>query len=144
MITVKQILEDKQGGVLTVEPEEDLYNALKIMTKNNVGALVVVKDDKVIGVFSERDFVRNASRNENMSRHMVVSQLMSIFVHYVRPEQTIDECMSMMTKNRTRHLPVIDGGKLVGIVSIGDVLKHTIEDKEFKIKNLENYISGGL
>jgi len=88
MITVKQIMQDKQGDVLTVAPEDDLYHALKIMNKNNVGALVVVNDDKVVGVFSERDFVRNASRNENMSRHMVVSQLMSIFVHYVRPEQT--------------------------------------------------------
>ena len=144
MITVKQILEDKQGDVLTVVPEDDLYHALNIMAKNNIGALVVVKHDKVVGIFSERDFVRNAARKENITKYLVVKQLMSIFVHYVHPEQTIDECMAMMTNYRTRHLPVLDGGKLVGIVSIGDVLKHTIEEKEFKIKNLENYISGGL
>ena len=144
MITVKQILEDKQGEVLTVAPEDDLYHALKIMATNNIGALVVVKNDKVVGIFSERDFVRNAARKEIKSQYMVVNDLMSNFVHYVRNEQTIDECMTMMTENRTRHLPVLDGGKLVGIVSIGDVLKHTIEEKEFKIKNLENYISGGF
>jgi Predicted signal-transduction protein containing cAMP-binding and CBS domains len=144
MITVKQILEDKQGKVLTVEPEDDLYHALKIMADNNIGALIVVKNDKVVGIFSERDFVRNAARKGNITKYLTVSHLMSIFEHYVRPEQTIDDCMAMMTKNRTRHLPVLDGGTLVGIVSIGDVLKHTIEEKEFKIKNLENYISGSL
>ena len=144
MITVKQILEDKQGKVLTVAPEDDLCRALKIMADNNIGSLVVVKNDKVVGIFSERDFVRNAARKEIKSKYMVVKDLMSDFVYYVRNEQTIDECMTMMTENRTRHLPVLDGGKLVGIVSIGDVLKHTIAEKEFKIKNLENYISGGL
>ncbi len=144
MITVKQILQEKQGEVLTIAPENDLRHALRIMADNNIGALVVVKNDKVVGIFSERDFVRNAARKEIKSKYMVVNQLMSDFVHYVRNEQTIDECMTMMTEYRTRHLPVLDGGKLVGIVSIGDVLKHTIEEKEFKIKNLENYISGGL
>jgi len=144
MITVKQILQEKQGEVLTIAPEDDLRHALRIMADNNIGALVVVKNDKVVGIFSERDFVRNAARKEIKSKYMVVNQLMSDFVHYVRNEQTIDECMTMMTEYRTRHLPVLDGGKLVGIVSIGDVLKHTIEEKEFKIKNLENYISGGL
>ena len=144
MITVKHILEDKQSEVLTVTPEDDLYHALNIMAKNNIGALVVVKNDKVVGIFSERDFVRNAARKENITKYLVVSQLMSIFVHYVHPKQTIDECMAIMTEYRTRHLPVLDGGKLVGIVSIGDVLKHTIAEKEFKIKNLESYISGGL
>ena len=144
MITVKQVLENKQGDVLTVAPEEDLYHALKIMADNNIGALVVVENGKAVGVFSERDFARNAVRKENLSKHMVVGQLMSICVHYVRPKQTIDECMSMMTEYRTRHLPVLDRGKLVGIISIGDVLKHTIAEKEFKIQNLENYISGGL
>ena len=144
MITVKQILEDKQSEVLTVAPEDDLYHALNIMAKNNIGALVVMKNDKIVGIFSERDFVRNAARKENITKYLVVSQLMSIFVHYVHPKQTIDECMTLMTENRTRHFPVLDGGKLVGIVSIGDVLKHTIAEKEFKIKNLENYISGGL
>ena len=144
MITVKQILEEKQGEVLTIAPEDDLRHALRIMADNNIGALVVVKNDKVVGIFSERDLVRNAARKENITKHLSVNQLMSIFVHYVRPEQTIDECMTMMTENRTRHLPVLDGGNLVGIISIGDVLKHTIEEKEFKIKNLENYISGSL
>ena len=144
MITVKQILQEKQGEVLTIAPEDDLRHALRIMADNNIGALAVVKNGKVVGIFSERDFARNAVRNEKLSRHMVVDQLMSNFVHYVHPTQTIDECMAMMTEYRTRHLPVLDGGKLVGIVSIGDVLKRTIEDKEFKIKNLENYISGSL
>jgi len=144
MITVKQILQDKQGRILTIKPDHTLYQALKVMADNNIGALVVVKDAKVIGMFAERDFVRNAVIDKKLSMDLKVKEIMSTLVCYVRPEQTIDECMALMTEKRTRHLPVLDGETLVGIVSIGDVLKHTIEEKEFTIKNLENYISGSL
>ncbi len=144
MITVKEILHDKSDGIFTVTPERTLYEALKIMSDKNIGAVVVVKHGKVVGIFSERDFVRNAVVSHKISMDMNVNQLMTTIVCYVRPEQTIDECMALMTEKRTRHLPVLDGEKLVGIISIGDILKHTIAEKEFKIKNLENFISGGL
>lgn len=144
MILVSQILQDKQKKILTVKPEDMLYQALKIMADNNIGALVVVKETKVIGMFSERDFVRKAVIDKRLSMDLKVQDLMTSLVCYVRPEQSINECMALMTEKRIRHLPVLDEDKLVGIVSIGDVLKHTIEEKEFTIKNLENFISGGF
>jgi CBS domain-containing protein len=142
MISVNQLLKDKPGKVLTVTPDDTLFRALEVMVDNNVGALVVVKKEKVVGIFSERDFMRNAVGNKRLSMDMSINELMSVKVCYVRPEQTVEDCMALMTDKRTRHLPVIDGEKLIGIVSIGDVLKNTIAEKEFTIKNLENYISG--
>lgn len=144
MISVSQLLKDKQGKVLIVTPDDTLFKALEIMVDNNVGALVVVKEEKVVGIFSERDFMRNAVGNKRLSMDMPINELMSLKVCYVRPEQTVEECMALMTDKRTRHLPVIDGDKLIGIVSIGDVLKNTISEKDFTIHQLENYISGEL
>ena len=144
MINVNQLLKDKQGKVLTATPEDTLYQALKVMADNNIGALVVVKEEKVVGIFSERDFVRNAVVDKKLSMDLTVKELMSTKVCYVRPEQTIEECMALMTDKRTRHLPVIDGEQLIGIVSIGDVVKSVIAEKEFTIHQLENYISGGF
>lgn len=144
MTTANQLLKDKQDNVLTATPEDTLYQALKVMADNNIGALVVVKDEEVVGIFSERDFVRNVVIDKKLSMDLTVQELMSTKVCYVRPEQTIEECMVLMTDKRTRHLPVIDEGQLIGIVSIGDVLKNTISEKEFTIHQLENYISGGL
>jgi CBS domain-containing protein len=144
MINVKQLLKDKQGKVLTATPEDTLYQALKVMADNNIGALVVVKEEKVVGIFSERDFVRNAVVDKKLSMDLTVKELMSSKVCYVRPEQTIEECMALMTDKRTRHLPVIDGEKLIGIVSIGDVVKNIIAEKEFSIHQLQNYIAGGF
>jgi CBS domain-containing protein len=114
------------------------------MADNNIGALVVVKEEKVVGIFSERDFVRNAVVDKKLSMDLTVKELMSTKVCYVRPEQTIEACMALMTDKRTRHLPVIDGEQLIGIVSIGDVVKNIIAEKEFAIHQLENYIAGGF
>ncbi|MFQ5685484.1 MAG: CBS domain-containing protein [Candidatus Scalindua sp.] len=144
MISVNQLLKDKQGKVLTVTPDDTLFKALKVMADKNIGALVVVKEEKVVGIFTERDFVRNAVVDKKLSMDLTVKELMSTKVCYVRPEQTIDDCMVLMTEKRTRHLPVIEEEKLIGIVSIGDVLKNSIAEKDFTIHQLENYISGGL
>jgi CBS domain-containing protein len=144
MITVNQLLKDKQGKVLTATPEDTLYQALKVLADNNIGALVVVKEGKVVGIFSERDFVRNAVADKKLSMDLTVKELMSTKVCYVRPAQTIKECMVLMTEKRTRHLPVIDREQLIGIVSIGDVLKNFIAEKDSTIHQLENYISGGF
>ena len=144
MITVKQILTGKSGDVLTISPQESIYRALEIMAKKDIGALVVVENEKVVGLFSEREYERNIALKGKSSKVTTVSELMNSKVCYVRPEQTIDECMVLFTQKRTRHLPVLDEEKLIGIVSIGDAVKQYIADKELTIKQLESYITGSL
>ncbi len=144
MITVKEMLKEKSGGVLTISPQDTVYRALEIMAEKNLGALIVVEGEKVVGMFSERDYARNVVLKGKSSKNTLVKDLMSANPCYVRPEQTLNDCMALITEKRTRHLPVLDGEKLVGIVSIGDVVKQYVMDKEFTIKQLENYISGGM
>jgi CBS domain-containing protein len=144
MITVKQLLKDKTGGVQTISPLDTIYNALEIMAEKNLGALVVVEDEKVVGMFSEREYARNVILKGKSSKNTLVKDLMNSKVCYVRPEQTLDECLVLFTEKRTRHLPVIDREKLIGIVSIGDAVKQYVADKEFTIQQLENYISGSM
>ena len=144
MITVKDMLRDKTGGTLTISPQETVYKGLEVMAEKNLGALVVVKDEKVVGMFSERDYARNVILKEKSSKTMLIKDLMNTKVCYVRPEQTLDECLVLFTEKRVRHLPVLDGEKLVGIVSIGDAVKQYVADKEFTIRQLENYISGDM
>lgn len=144
MITVKEILKDKDGGMLTISPQETVYRALEIMAEKDLGALVVVEGGKVVGLFSERDYARNIVLKGKSSKDTLVKDLMNANPCFVRPEHTLNDCMALITEKRTRHLPVLDGEKLVGIVSIGDVVKQYIVDKEFTIKQLENYIAGGL
>ncbi len=144
MITIKQFLGPKPEAVCTIAPQDTAYKALEIMAENNIGALVVVKDEKVVGIFSERDYARKVILKGKSSKNTFVKELMTDKVHYVRPGQTMDECMALMTEKRMRHLPVIDGEQLIGIISIGDVVKQIVEDKELTIQQLENYIAGGL
>ncbi len=144
MITVTEMLKEKGGGVLTISPQDTVYRALEIMAEKNLGALVVVEDEKVVGMFSERDYARNVVLKGKSSKDTLIKDLMSVNPCYVRPEQTVSDCMALITEKRRRHLPVLDGEKLVGIVSIGDVVKQQIIDQEFTIKQLENYIAGGL
>jgi CBS domain-containing protein len=144
MVIVKEMLKERTGGVLTISPQDTVYRALEIMAEKDLGALVVVENKKVVGLFSERDYARNVVLKGKSSKDTLVKDLMNSNPCYVRPEQTLNDCMALMTEKRTRHLPVLDGGKLIGIISIGDVVKQYIEDKEFTIKQLENYIAGGL
>jgi len=144
MITVTEMLKEKGGGVLTISPQDTVYRALEIMAEKNLGALVVVEDEKVVGMFSERDYARNVVLKGKSSKDTLIKDLMSANPCYVRPEQTVSDCMALITEKRRRHLPVLDGEKLIGIVSIGDVVKQQIIDQEFTIKQLENYIAGGM
>ena len=144
MITVKEMLKDKTSGVLTISPRDTVYKALEVMAEKNLGALVVVEDEKVVGMFSERDYARNVILKGKSSKDTLVRDLMNSKVCYVRPEQTLDECLVLFTEKRIRHLPVLDGEKLIGIVSIGDAVKQYVADKDFTIKQLENYIAGGM
>ena len=144
MITVKEMLKEKTGDVLTISPQDTVYKALEVMAEKNLGALVVVEGEKVVGLFSERDYARNVVLKGKSSKDTLVKDLMNANPCYVRPDQTLNDCMALITEKRTRHLPVLDGKKLIGIVSIGDVVKQYIVDKEFTIKQLENYISGSM
>ncbi len=144
MITVKEMLKDKAGSIMTISPQDTVYRALEIMAEKDLGALVVVEGEKVVGLFSERDYARNIVLKGKSSKDTLDKELMNANPCCVRLEHTLNDCMALITEKRTRHLPVLDGEKLIGIVSIGDVVKQYIVDKEFTIKQLENYIAGGM
>ena len=140
MATVKDILETKGNEVWTATPDLSVRKALDLMAEKNVGALVVVDKDQILGIFSERDYARRVIEEDEFSLDTPVKRLMSSPIYFVTLQQSVDECMALMTRKRFRHLPVIEGGKLVGLVSIGDVVKHALSEKEKTIKDLEDYI----
>ena len=143
MKTAAQILRSKPDQIVhTIEPTASAYEAVKLMADRNVGALVVVEHGKVVGIVSERDYARKVALMERSSKDTPLRDIMSSPVMYVNPEQTTDQCMVLMTENRLRHLPVMDSGQLIGLVSIGDLVKATISDQQFIIEQLEHYISG--
>jgi CBS domain-containing protein len=143
MTTVKNVLRTKGSDTLSVGSSVPVRDALRKMMDNNVGSLLVFDGGKLVGLFAERDFVRvAATAEEAISLGGVVGDVMVENVLYVCPDTTLEECMALMTEKRTRHLPVLDDEEVVGIVSIGDVVKQTIEDKEFMIEQLERYITG--
>ena len=143
MKTVAQLLRTKGHGVLSVSPELSVFEALKVMAEKNVGALLVLEGERLVGVFSERDYARKVILKGKSSKDTPVREIMSSHVLYVRPEQTIEDCMALMTDKRVRHLPVLEHGQLVGVISIGDVVKALIAEQQFIIAQLQNYITGG-
>jgi CBS domain-containing protein len=143
MTLVKQLLRSKGSEVWTVAPDTSVYDALQTMADKNIGALVVVEANKVVGIISERDYARKVILQGKSSVHVPVKEIMTDRVFCVTPEYTIEQCMAVMTDKRIRHLPVLDNDKLVGIVSIGDVVKGIISNQEFMIEQLEKYIVGG-
>jgi CBS domain-containing protein len=143
MKTVKQILKDKKGSVLAIQPDVTVYDALKLMAEKNVGALLVLEAGRLIGILSERDYARKVILKGKSSLNTPVKDIMTERVRFVHPEQTVEECMALMTDKHVRHLPVLVGDQVVGVVSIGDLVKASIDEKDFVIKQLENYITGG-
>jgi CBS domain-containing protein len=139
---VAEILKTKGHDVWTVSPDSTVYDALQMMADKNVGALMVLESDKLVGVFSERDYARKVILKGKASKDTPVSDIMSTEPVCVRPDQTIAACMDLMTNKRIRHLPVLDEGRLVGLISIGDVVKAIISEQEFAIQQLEHYITG--
>ena len=137
---VTELLQAKGHEVWSVTPDTSVYDSLKLMADKNVGALLVLDADKVVGVFSERDYARKVILEGKSSKKLSVEEIMSAEVVSVNPSQSIDECMALMTNKRIRHLPVLEGNRLVGIISIGDVVKATISEREVTITHLENYI----
>lgn len=142
MITVKEILEGKGAGVWTTAPDATVFEALKTLAEKNVGAILVMEAGKVVGMFSERDYARKVALKNISSLNTPVRDVMASPIYAVTPETTADECMFLMTEKRIRHLPVLSGGKLVGLVSIGDVVKHLIAEHNVTIEHLQDYIMG--
>ncbi len=142
MYTVRQLLQVKGNQVWSIAPHAMAFEALQLMADKNVGALLVLKQGRLVGIFTERDYARKVILKGRSSKTTPVAELMTREVLYVSPEDTIENCMALMTAKRARHLPVLDNGKLVGIVSIGDVVKEIISDREFTIQQLERYITG--
>ena len=119
-----------------------MFDAIKLMADKNIGALLVMEGEEVAGIITERDYARKIVLMSRSSKQTPVREIMTSAVMYVRPDQTSEECMVLMTENRLRHLPVMDGGRLLGIVSIGDLVKDIIAEQRFTIEQLEHYISG--
>lgn len=142
MTTIRQILAKKQA-VYSTSPQATVYDALKQMADRNVGALVVLQQGELVGIFSERDYARKVALLGKSSRDTPVSEIMTSKVVTIDPDRTAGECMALMTEKRFRHVPVLEGGKLVGVISIGDVVRAVVEEQQFTIKQLERYISSG-
>jgi CBS domain-containing protein len=142
MISVSQCLQNKGQEIWSVRSDRSVYEALELMAEKDIGALLVVDDGKLVGIFSERDYARKVILQGKSSRETLVREIMTPRVVYVHPQQTIEECMALMTEKHIRHLPVLDGERLVGVISIGDVVKAIISEQKFVIEQLEHYITG--
>jgi CBS domain-containing protein len=140
--TVRQILFSKGADVWGVTPETLVIDALRLMAEKNVGAVLVLRGEALVGIFSERDYARKVILRAKSSTDTPVGDVMTSRVVYVRPDQTTEQCMALMTDKHVRHLPVIEEGRLWGVISIGDVVKAIVADQRFTIQQLENYISG--
>ncbi len=141
-ITVRQLLREKGPTVWTVDPDASVFDALQLMADKNVGALPVVKGGELVGIFSERDYARKVILQGHASRETPVRAIMTDKVVTVSPEQDLSDCMRLMTDKRIRHLPVMEGGRQVGVLSIGDVMKAVMAEQEFLIGQLSDYIGG--
>ncbi len=142
MALVRDLLQNKGRDVWTIAPEATVYEALELLARHDIGALPVCTAGELVGMFSERDYARKVILKGKSSRETTVGELMSSPVYTIGPADTLDDCLVLMTVRRVRHLPVMDRGNLVGLVSIGDVGKAMIADQRVMIKDLENYIMG--
>ena len=142
MTTIAQLLDTKGDQIWSVEPKATIFEALEIMSEKEIGALLVMEDGKLTGIFSERDYARKVILKGKSSKETLVGELMTKKVFYIDSQKTINDCMAMMTAKRIRHVPVIEDNQVVGIVTIGDVVNQIISEQEVTINHLENYITG--
>ncbi|MFC2138115.1 CBS domain-containing protein [Bacteroidota bacterium] len=142
MITVKQLLDQKGHDFWYVNPDTTVFNALQIMADKDVGALMVLDNDKLVGMFSERDYARKIILHGKSSKDSSVADYMTKLMVTVNPDSTINDCMALITEKRVRHLPVLDKNEIAGIVTIGDIVNAIIHEQHITIKDLENYITG--
>ncbi|RKT21574.1 CBS domain protein [Paraburkholderia sp. RAU2J] len=144
MTSVAQLLKTKPNntGVITIGADDSVYEAIRLMAEKGIGALVVTDGDSIAGIITERDYARKVVLMDRSSKATPVRDIMSKAVRFVRPDQTTEDCMALMTERRMRHLPVIENDRLVGMVSIGDLVKNIIAEQQFTIQQLEFYIHG--
>jgi len=140
MKTVKEILENKGHQIWSVTPDTTVYAALKLLADKGIGAVLVMSNETLVGIMSERDYARKVALQGKSSLTLKVSEIMSSNVMYIEISQSVEDCMALMINKRVRHLPVFEEGKLVGFISIGDVVKALIDEKEFMIDQLVHYI----
>lgn len=143
MGAVNSILQAKGHTVFSISPDTLVYNALEIMVEKNVSALLITENDKLAGIFTERDYARKVILKGKASKETKIGEIMTKDLITVSSETSIDACMRLMSGKHIRHLPVVDNGQLTGIISIGDVVKYIIEEQKFIIENMEHYITGG-
>ena len=141
MKTIKQLLDNKGREVYSIGPNASVLEALSVLAEKGIGALVVVEENRIIGMFSERDYARNIILKDRKSEDTLVREVMVKRVIYASPDQTVEECMALVTEKRVRHLPVLENNTIVGIVSIGDLVKSIIADQKFIIDQLVHYIT---
>ena len=144
MKNIRDVLESKGRQCWTVRPDTSVFDALKLMAEKNVGALLVLDSDELVGILSERDYARKVILVGKSSKETATREIMTEDVVVATPDQSIEECMALMTQNRIRHLPVMEDGGLAGVISIGDVVKAIISEQEFMIEQLEHYVSGKM
>lgn len=144
MTSICQVLKSKGHDLLSIAPEETVYAAVAFMAEADVGSLLVIDDGEFVGIFTERDYAREIVLKGRTSTQTLVREIMRTNCVCVRPDVGVETCMELMTQHRVRHLPVVDDGTLVGIVSIGDLVKCMIDDQRFTIEQLEDYIHGEL
>ena len=142
MRTVQQLLDEKGHDIQSVHPDESVFDAIQKLANANIGSLIVVEDDRPVGIFTERDYARSVILKGKSSPTTPVRDIMTTRVVYAQPEQTVEECMAVMTDKHIRHLPVLDGEKLIGMISIGDLVKSIIAEQKFTIEQLEHFIHG--
>jgi CBS domain-containing protein len=140
MKTVAQMLKLKPAGVVSIRPDVPVLDALKLLAEKDIGAVLVMDGPRLVGIVSERDYARKVALKGKSSSATIVSEIMTREVIVVTPAQTNEECMALMTQKRARHLPVIDNGRVVGVLSIGDLVKDVISEQQFIIDQLEHYI----
>ena len=143
MKTVEKLLQAKGYNIWSITPDASVYEAVKLMADKAIGALLVLESGKLVGIISERDCTRRVILKERAPKDTLVREIMTPDVITVHPNQTVEECMALVTARRIRHLPVLAGDQLMGIVSIGDLVMGIISEQEFMIQQLENYIKGG-
>lgn len=141
MRTVQQMLEGKPGGVIAVTPEDAVLEAIKRMAEHRIGAVLVMRGDELVGIASERDYARKVILQGRSSKDTPVSAIMTSPVVTVSPNDTVNACMELVTERRIRHLPVVKGGRVIGVISIGDLVKAVIDDQRLEIDQLQRYIA---